>query len=135
MEKFNSLCSQLEAKILVAYEEGTTLEQAERLAAEFLYAQLQVSSELSKLDLSSKMRKTGVKAVKAAIYMDAATKDPKKPSDVMLQAIVDMNEVVQSEQNEFDKAEVSRAELERIYDVFLNAHIFFRGVARGNFNA
>lgn len=127
------LFAQLETKIQSAYTDGTTLEQAERLAAEFLYAQMQVSNELQKLDLDARMRKSGVKAIRAAIYMEAATKDPKKPSDVMLEAIVNMNELVQGEQNELDKAEVDRAALERYYDIFLNAHIYFRGVAKGNF--
>lgn len=123
----------LEAKIQNSYTEGNTLEEAEKLAAEFLHAQMKVSDELKNLDLDARMRKSGVKAIRAAIYMDAATKDPKKPSDVMLDAIVNMNDLVQGEQNELDKAEVERSALERYYDIFGNAHIFFRGVAKGNF--
>lgn len=128
-----NLLEQLEAKIQNAYTEGTTLEQAEKLAGEFLYAQLQIANQLRKADLDARMRKSGVKAVKAAIYMEAATKTDKKPSDVMLAAIVDMDKVVQSEQDGLDAAEVERATLERYYDIFVNAHIFFRGVAKGNF--
>ena len=128
-----NLFETLESKIQNAYTEGTTLEQAERLAAEFLHAQMTVASMLQKTDLDARMRKSGVKAVKAAIYMEAATKTEKKPSDVMLQAIVDMDKVVQTEQDGLDTAEVERASLERYYDIFVNAHIFFRGVAKGNF--
>ncbi len=128
-----NLFETLEAKIQNTYTEGTTLENAERLAAEFLGAQMQVANQLQKIDLDARMRKSGVKAVKAAIYMEAATKTEKKPSDVMLQAIVDMDKVVQSEQDGLDTAEVERASLERYYDIFVNAHIFFRGVAKGNF--
>lgn len=127
------LFEQLEAKIQNAYTEGTTLETAERLAAEFLYAQMLITGELQKTDLNARMRKSGVKAVRAAIYMEAATKTDKKPSDVMLEAIVNMNELVQGEQNSLDETEVERATLERYYDIFLNAHIFFRGIAKGAF--
>lgn len=124
---------ELEDIIKMSYENGVTLEEAEKLAARFLYEQMKVSDELKKLDLDARMRKSGVKAIRAAIYMEAATKDPKKPSDVMLEAIVNIHELVQGEQNELDKAEVERAALERYYDIFANAHIFFRTIARGNF--
>ena len=130
---FKELCEHLENKIQDSYNNGVTSEQAEALAGEFLYAQLQVSSELKKADLDSRMRKTGVKAVRAAIYMDAATKTDKKPSDVLLEAVVNQNEVVQGEQNAFDKAEVSRDELSRLFSVFKESHIHFRGIAKGRF--
>lgn len=127
------LLKQLEAKIQNSYLEGTTLEEAEKLAAEFLFAQMQVSGELQKLDLDARMRKSGVKAIRAVIYMEAATKDPKKPSDVMLDAIVNMNEIVSGEQTALDEAESKKAALERYYDIFVNAHIYYRGIAKGNF--
>lgn len=130
--KFKELCEKLEASIQSAYEEGVTVDQAERLASEFLYAQLIVSEELKKADLDARTRKSGVKAIKAAVYMEAATKDPKKPSDVMLQAIVDLNDMVQGEQRSFDEAEVEFSALERYYNVFQNAHVHFRNVAKGS---
>jgi hypothetical protein len=130
---FKDLCKDLEEKIKQSYESGVTVSEAEKLAGEFLSAQIQVSEELKVLDLDSRMRKSGVKAVRAAIYMEAATKDAKKPSDVMLDAMVNMNPVVQKEQDELDRAEVSRDALERYYNIFQNAHIFYRGIAKGNF--
>lgn len=123
----------LEDKIRQSYEEGTTLEVSERLAAEFLSAQISVSADLAAQDLNVRMRKSGLKAVKAAIYIEAATKDPKKPTEAMLSALVDTNDVVQGEQNSFDKEEVEKNELERLYDVFREAHIYYRGVAKGRF--
>ncbi len=130
---FKDFAQQLETKIQTSYEEGTTLEQAERLAAEFLHAQIVVSKQLKSFDLDARMRKTGVKAIRAAIYMESANHPVKKPTEAMLASMVDSHEVVQSEQNEFDKAEVSRADLERYYDIFANAHIYYRGIAKGNF--
>jgi len=131
--KFTEFCESLKAKIVKSYEEGVTLDEAEKLAGEFLAAQMTISDELKKADLSSRMRKSGVKAVRAAIYMDTATKGDKKPTEAQIAATVDMNDIVQSEQNAFDEAEVSRDEYERIYDICLNAHIYFRGIAKGRF--
>lgn len=122
--------NELEKIIQNAYESGTTIEEAERLAARFLHAQLQVSTELSKASLDARMRKSGLKAVRAAVYLEEATKGDKKPSDVMLDALVNRHEVVQSEQDEFDKAEVKTAELERLYSIYGNAHVYFRQVSR-----
>lgn len=125
---------ELTKDIQLAHEEGVTLEQAERLAAKFLHAQIQVSEELLHADLDARMRKTGVKAIKAGVYMEGATAAEKKPSDVMLNASVDLNVIVQKEQDALDKSEVERDELERYYNIFKDAHIFFRGVAKGNFS-
>lgn len=125
--------NELEAKIVDSYENGVTLEGAEKLAGEFLVAQIHISKELKKSDLNSRMRKSGVKAVRAAIYMEAATKGDKKPSDVMLEAGVNMNELVQGEQNAFDEAEAERDELERLYNICREAHVHFRAIAKGRF--
>lgn len=130
---FKQLCDKLEAEIVQSYTEGVTIEEAEKLAGQFLHAQMQVSTELKKFDLDSRMRKTGVKAVKAAIYMDAATKPEKKPTEAMLSAIVDQHEVVQSEQTELDKAEVERDDLDRLFSVFKEAHVHFRQLSKGKF--
>lgn len=127
------LCQQLEDKIRAAYLEGVTLEDAEKLAAEFLYAQMAVSEELKKADLDSRMRKSGLKAVKAAVYLDECKKSDKKPSDTYLEQILNTTDLVGKEQDAFDLAEVERDSLSRYYDIFLNAHIYMRGIAKGRF--
>ena len=131
MTTFEEFCDQMQNKIVDAYTEGVTLDAAERMAGEFLHAMLLVSVELKKADLNSRMHKTGLKSICAAIYMEAATKADKKPSDVMLQAMVDLSELVVGERNAFDQAEAEKEELERYYNIFREAHIFMRGVSRG----
>lgn len=121
----------LEADIQAAHEGSTTLEDAERLAAKFLTGQIKVAEELKKADLNTRMRKSGLKAIKAAVYLEAATKDPKKPSDTLLLALVDMNEIVIKEQEAFDAAEVYKNQLENYLNVFNNAHLYFRALMRG----
>lgn len=133
MSNFQKFCEELTKDIQNAYESSPTLEESERLAAKFLNAQIQVGSELSKADLDSRIRKSGVKAIKAAVYMENATKTDKKPSDVMLQAMVDMDQLVIAEQQAFDTAEVYKNELENFLNVFRDAHIYFRTIAKGRF--
>ena len=133
MSKFKDLCDQLEAAIESSYTDGVSLEEAERLAGRFLGAQLAVSAELKKYSLDARMRKSGLKAVRSAVYLAEVQKNEKKPTETMLASLVDTHEVVQSEQTALDTAEVEREDLERYFDVFGNAHIFFRGVAKGSF--
>lgn len=124
---------ELENDIKAAYEQGVTMEQAERLAAKFLAAQVAIGEELRTADLNARMRKSGVKAVKAAVYLEAATKGDKKPSDVMLGAIVDSDKLVNDEQAGLDEAEVNRNALDNYLSVCREAHIYFRSIAKGRF--
>ncbi len=130
----NPFYSELEKEIIDSYESGTTLESAEKLAAKFLHAQLQVSSDLQSADLDARMRKSGCKAIKSAVRTAAISKQEKKPTEGQLEDVVNMDEMVMSEQKSLDEAEVLKASLERYYDIFREAHIFFRGVAKGRFN-
>lgn len=127
------LIEKLSNKIKEAYESIVTVEEAEKLAGEFLHAQIIVAKELENMDLDSRMKKNGLKAVKATIYLEECSKTEKKPSDTFLSAKVDQNELVVSQQDEFDKAEVSRDSLQNYFNIFKDAHIFFRGIAKGRF--
>ena len=131
---FSKLCQQLEAKITTTYEEGVTMEDAEKLAAEFLGAMMKVSVELRNADLDSRMRKAGVKAVRAAAYLDIVQKNEKKPTETQIASMIDTDGTVSEQQDGLDNAEVTRDDLKRYYDIFNNAHVFYRGVAKGNFN-
>lgn len=120
-------------KIKSSYESGITTIEAEKLAGEFLYAQIQVSTQLAKLDLDAKMRKSGVKAVRSAVRSEEVKKHEKKPTESALDDVVNLNEIVQAEQDKLDNAEVSRDELERLYNIFRESHLHFRSIARGSF--
>lgn len=132
-KEFIAFCEVLTEAIKSAYEEGITLDEAEKLAGKFLYAQIETSKELQRADLDARMRKSGTKAVKAAIYMEHATATDKKPSDVMLQAQVDRNDLVIGEQQRLDEAEVDRDALQNYMNIFKEAHIHFRSISKGRF--
>lgn len=127
------LYTELTDLIKESYETGVTLEQAERIAAKFLYAQIMVSQQLQKAELDARMRKSGLKTIKAAVYMKAATAGDKKPSDTLLQNIVDLDDLVQNSQKEFDSADVEKETLQNYFNIFKEAHIYFRGIAKGRF--
>lgn len=127
------LCEELTGHIKSASEANVTMQYAETLAARFLFGQIQIAEALEHYDLDSRMKKNGLKAVKAAVYLENASKGDKKPSDVLLNAIVDRDDIVVGEQNRFDEAEVNKLALERYFGIFKDAHIYFRGIAKGRF--
>jgi hypothetical protein len=130
---FQSLYKRLQSVIQQSYKEGTTLGEAEKIAAEFLDAQLIVAEELKKADLDARLRKSGVKAIKGAIYLDIVQKAEKKPTEAQISAMIDTDKIVIDEQNALDQAEVDREELERNYNTFRDGHIYYRGISRGKF--
>ncbi len=131
MNNIREFCKALEGVVEAAYLESVTLEEAERLSARFLHAQMIVSSALRAASLDAKMRKSGVKGVRAAIYLAEVQKNEKKPSDTLLTAIVDTNDVVAGEEENLFKAETDADELSRYYDIFGNCHVYFRQVSKG----
>lgn len=116
-----------------AYETEVTMAEAEKHAARFLSMQIQLSSALKESDLNFRMQKTGLKALKAAVYLKEATKTDRKPSDVMLEALINQDKLVTSAQDEMDVAEVTKNDLQNQYDICHEAHVFFRGVSRGKY--
>lgn len=129
---FKERCRELEELIQAAYTDNLTLDQAEKLAGNFLHALLQVSSELSKVDLDARTRKAGVKAIRAGAYLEIIqNSEGKKPTEAQIAAIIETNVLVISQQSESDAAEVLKAELERFYDIFNQAHIYFRQMSKG----
>lgn len=131
--EFTAFCKEIETDIQNAYIGSVSIQDAELLAAKFLHAMIQIGDALRDADLDSRMRKSGLKALKAGVYLNEASKGDKKPSDVMLNAMVDRDAMVCDSQMAFDRAEVYKLELENYLHVAKEAHIYFRGVAKGRF--
>lgn len=123
----------LEKAIQRVYEEGVSIEEAERLSAQFLFGQMALSKILKDTTLDARMRKSGIKSIRSAVYLEAAKSGEKKPTEGTLAATVDAHEIVQKEQEALDIAEVEKEYLERQFSIYENGHIFMRGVAKGNF--
>jgi len=123
----------LQEIIKQAYESEVTVSEAEKHAARFLEAQITISSALKECDLDCRMRKTGLKTLKSAIYLKEARSGEKKPSDVMIEAVINQDKLVASAQDELDAVEVTRNEFQSHYEICREGHIFFRGIAKGRF--
>lgn len=123
----------LEELIITSYESGVTLDEAEKLAARFLHAQMQVADSLREKDLDARMRKSGLKSIRSAVYGNIISAAEKKPTESALEHSLNNDTLVSNAQEELDKAEVSRDEMERYYSIFREAHIYYRGVSKGRF--
>ena len=130
-EKFFAECEQA---IKDAYESSVTQDEAEKLAAKFLHAQLKVSAALRDADLDARMKKSGLKAVKAQTYVEECGKYDKKPTEAQLEAAINLSELVNKSQDEFDSAEVNRDYLLNLLSVFREGHQYYRAIFKGTFN-
>lgn len=133
MTNFESLCQELESEIENVYQNGITMEEAEKLAAKFLAIQLKVSAELKKADLDARMKKSGLKAVRGAAYLNIVNSTDKKPTETAIASMLDTDKTISAEQDKYDIAEVLKSNLECYYDIFNNGHIYARGIAKGTF--
>lgn len=132
--ELRAFCEEISNDIKNSYEMSITIPEAERLAAKFLQAMLVLAEAIRRVDLDSRMRKSGVKAIKAAVYLDAVQKADKKPSDVMLEQMINSSTLVASQQEAFDTAEVNKDYLQNVFNVAREGHLFFRNQAKGTFN-
>lgn len=131
--ELKELSESIEESIKQTYEAGVSLENAEKLAAKTLAAMMAVSRELKSASLDAKMKKSGFKAIRAAVRLEEVRKSDKKPTESTLDAIIDSNDMVSGEEARMYEAEETRDELNRYYDIFKEAHIYYRGISKGRF--
>ena len=124
---------ELAAVIQTAYDEGVSMEHAERLAARCLGVQLKIAEQLSVSDLDGRMKKNGLKTMKANAYMKNATATEKKPTESMLDAMVTQDKDVANSAELYERADAKTASLTIYLGIFKDAHIYFRGIAKGRF--
>lgn len=135
MKTVFDVCAELKQIIEAAYNEGVTLSEAEKLAARTLVVRLDLSQELKVVDLDSRMKKHGVKVTRADAYMSEIKKHDKKPVESFLEAAVTMDGNVIESEHDYAKADVQRELIQNYLDIFKDAHIYFRGIAKGSYEA
>jgi pyruvate/2-oxoglutarate dehydrogenase complex dihydrolipoamide dehydrogenase (E3) component len=116
-----------------AYQEGVTVQEAEKYAAQTLLARMEIAENLRALDLDARMKKHGVKAVRGQAYLEEVGKHEKKPTESMLEASVNLNELVKAEETEYAVAEVNSDYAHALLDIFKDAHLYFRSIMKGTF--
>lgn len=134
-KKLDILCAELKEAIDSAYSQGVTIPEAEKLAARTLTIRIELADELKSVSLDMKMKRHGVKAVRANVYMEELVKHEKKPAEAFLENAVNLAESVASEEMAHAEAEAEYQKLVAYLDIFKDAHLFFRNIAKGTFEA
>ena len=129
----NSIYKELTETINKAYEQGVTMQEAERLAARTLTIRIELTDQIKERDLDARMKKHGVKAIKARAFVEEIVKHEKKPTESQLDAAVNLSPLVEAAELLFAESETTKNQLEAYSDIFKDAHIFFRGVAKGQY--
>lgn len=132
-DDLDTLVARLQKAVTDAYESGVTMEEAERLAAMCLSAQLDIAKALSAADLDSRMKKNGLKATKANAYMREINAHDKKPAEGFLDQAVALDPLVNTTVDLFERADARKEELTLYFGIFKDAHIYFRGISKGNY--
>ena len=135
MKTVFDVCGELKSIIETAYNEGVSVMEAEKLAAKTLVVRLELSQELKVVDLDSRMKKHGVKVTRADAYMSEIKKHDKKPVESFLEAAVTMDGNVIEAEHDYAKADVQKEMIQNYLDIFKDAHIYFRGIAKGTYEA
>lgn len=120
--------------IKLASEEGIGLDAAEKAAGKSLMVMNELSEQLKEADKDRRFRKRGVKSIRSAIRMEEVKKHDKKPTESALEDVLNTNEIVASQEEAFDTAEVGAEELERQFGIARESHLWFRAISKGTFN-
>ena len=129
----NKTLQELQDTIARAYTEGVTMQEAERLAAHTLSVRLQIADHIKSSDLDARMKKHGVKAIRAQVYLEQIAANEKKPTEAWLESAVNMSDLVKAEETLYAESDTDTRRLETYSDVLKDAHIFFRKVMGGSF--
>jgi hypothetical protein len=130
MTKYQKLVEE----ITKASDEGVTIAHAEKVAALALVTMNELSELLTSSDKDRRMRKQGFKAIRAAILLNEIKSHEKKPTESVLEATVQLNDIVRTEETAYDTAEADTDELTRQFNIAKESHIYFRGASKGSFN-
>ncbi len=129
MTKYQQLIKEIES----VSDQGVTLDHAERVAGLALSTMNELSEQLAVTDKARRMRKAGLKAVRAITRQEEIRKHDKKPTESQLDDVLTLSAVVQKEEDGFDEAEVETEKLEREFSIAKESHLYFRSISKGRF--
>lgn len=129
------IINQISTEFRLAHKEKYEPKKAELTAALCLEAQKQLAEFLSDSELLSKEKKSEVERIEAEryyFYKDSLKTKEEKVSDVALNRLVAKDiEVIQAKRDQY-VAESDFSKYKNLFGVLKDAHIFFRGLAKGN---
>ncbi len=132
MQNLDEVIKDMTDKMKIIKEVGVDSSTADALAADFALARLAAIEVRKEIELKAKLKKTSVEAVRGSIYLDIVSKSEKKPTESMLEHILNTDKIVVGEENSLAKLEVETKALTEYADIFKDMHILCRKKVDGN---
>lgn len=128
-EKYNRVLQQLDSLANGTFDE----EEAPNMAALCLLTQAALLSDLAAADLRSRALRRDIDFEKARVGVESKQNPPdgKKPSDALVQNIVNQDQEVRRISNEQNIAERDYKHLSNIHALLKEAHLTFRSIKKG----
>lgn len=134
--EFEELVNKCFAELKIAYKEDYSAEKAEKTAAMFLAAQMQLSLFIADIELRARYSKYEIERVEAQKYFEikesGAVAD-KKITETALQQFVAKDDTVISAKKENSEAEADLKKYNYLMSSLKESHIFFRGMSKSKF--
>jgi len=130
-ERVEYLINKISKELKIAHSQKYDATQAELTAALVLDAQKELSEFLSDAELISKEKKAEVERVEAERYYFYKENSESKTSDVALTRLVSKDELVLTAKKEQYSAESDFSKYKNLFGMLKDAHVFFRGLAKG----
>lgn len=128
-DKYHTVLLQLDSLASGTFDE----DEAPNMAAMCLLAQASLLSDLAASDLRSRALKRDIDFAKAKAFADIKQNpaDGKKPTDALVQNLVNQDEDVRRISNEQNIAERDYKQLSNIHALLKEAHLTFRSIRKG----
>jgi hypothetical protein len=127
-EKYHAVLLQLDSLASGTFDE----DEAPNMAAMCLIAQASLLADLAAADLRSRALKRDIDFAKAKAFADIKqTPADKKPTDALVQNLVNKDEEVRRISNEQNIAERDYKQLSNIHALLKEAHLTFRSIKKG----
>lgn len=133
-EEFEALIGKCFSELSLAASEKYDSEKAERTAAMFLAAQIQLAFFISDVDLRARHSKNDISRVEAQKYFELKDDFTKKPTEAALTNSVAKNQDVVDVKKANAEAEADLKKYNYLMASLKDGHIFFRGLGKKAWN-
>jgi hypothetical protein len=133
-EELEALITKCLAELFQASKEKYDAEKAEKTAALFLAAQLQLASFIADIELNAKHSKNEIARIEAEKYFETKNASTNKITEATLTNSVAKNSEVVSAKRSNSEAEAEIKKYNYVMNSLVNGHIFFRSVGKKSWN-
>lgn len=130
-EELEQKITDLNNELRAVYEDKYEQDRAERTAAGFLSAQMDLAYFISSAELHSKQMKSELEFVSADAYFQLKSKATGKVTEASLQQELHKHPDVVKARENLNKAESEIKKWNLLFSSLKEGHIFFRGIGKG----